>query len=124
VRVGRTYVRMASSLKYLDLMLDSKLNLNDHFRYVTGKVLKVMRTLSRLMSNLRGPAECKKRLYANVLTSVVLYGAPIWRCFPLAREPYSVYKGLWQLEYVPPTEQCRMMRLLSWPACLRSICLP
>lgn len=30
------------------------------------------------MPNLRGPAECKRRLYANVLASIALYGAPIW----------------------------------------------
>lgn len=30
------------------------------------------------MPNLRGPDESKRRLYANVVTSIVMYGSPIW----------------------------------------------
>jgi len=45
VRVGRTYVRMAPSIKYLGLMLDSHLNFNRHFTYVSDKALKVTRAL-------------------------------------------------------------------------------
>lgn len=30
------------------------------------------------MPNLRGPGEHKRRLYANVVTSILTYGAPVW----------------------------------------------
>lgn len=37
-----------------------------------------MRSLSRLMPNLHGPREKQRRLYANVISSIALYGSPIW----------------------------------------------
>ncbi|RLU25407.1 hypothetical protein DMN91_001563 [Ooceraea biroi] len=78
IRIDRTYVRMQPSMKYLGVMLDSRLSFLVHFRYAQGKVCKVTRALGRLMPNLRGPSEHKRLLYANVLESAVLYGAPIW----------------------------------------------
>ncbi len=35
-------------------------------------------SISRLMSNLRGPSEDKRKLLANVFMPVLLYGAKIW----------------------------------------------
>lgn len=64
-------------MKYLGIMLDSRLNFREHFKYVT-KTTKVVRALSRLMPNLRGPGEHKRRLYANVVMSILTYGAPVW----------------------------------------------
>lgn len=58
--------------------MDEKLNFKEHFRYVQDKVEKVKRALCKLMPNLRGPHENKRRLYAYVVQSVVMYGAPIW----------------------------------------------
>lgn len=43
------------------------------------KASKVTRALGKLMPNLRGPDENKRQLYANVVQSVILYGAPV-RC--------------------------------------------
>lgn len=37
-----------------------------------------MGKLGRLMANKKGPSEKKRRLYSNVINSIVLYGAPIW----------------------------------------------
>lgn len=71
-------IRIGKSLKYLGVMLDSKLDFREHFRYVHEKAEKVKRALSKLMPNLRGPHENKRRLYAYVVQSVVMYGAPIW----------------------------------------------
>lgn len=39
---------------------------------------KVARSLGRLMPNLRGPKETKRKLYANVVLSILLYAAPVW----------------------------------------------
>lgn len=39
---------------------------------------KVNRALYKLLPNLRGPQETKRKLYANIVQSIVLYGAPIW----------------------------------------------
>ncbi|KAL6417446.1 hypothetical protein ACFW04_012728 [Cataglyphis niger] len=55
------------TLKYLGIMLDGRLNFRPHFE-----------ALGRLMPNLRGPNESKRKLYAQVVLSILLYGAPIW----------------------------------------------
>lgn len=78
IRVGSAYIRMAPKLKYLGIILDSKLTFGLHFQYAVEKASRVNRALCRLMPNLRGPGELKRKLYANVLSSVILYGAPIW----------------------------------------------
>jgi len=78
IRVGKARIKMAPRMKYLGIILDPKLNFGQHFAYTVEKAAKVNRALCKLMPNLRGPSEHKRRLYANVLSSIVLYGAPIW----------------------------------------------
>lgn len=78
VRVNREYIRTTESMKYLGVILDSRLNYNEHFSYIGEKMAKVSRALSRLIPNVKGPSEAKRRLYATVLGSVALYGAPVW----------------------------------------------
>lgn len=71
-------IKIGKSLKYLGVILDGKLDFREHFRYVHEKAKKVKRVLGKLMPNLRGPHENKRRLYAYVVQSVVMYGSPIW----------------------------------------------
>lgn len=78
VRVGEHRIGMFSSMKYLGVMLDSRLTFLSHFKYIKVKMTKVTRALCRLMPNLKGPHECRRRLFAGVLSSVALYGTPIW----------------------------------------------
>lgn len=49
-----------------------------HFKYIEVKTRRVTRALNRLMSNLRGPNEKLRRLFANIVMSVIMYGAPVW----------------------------------------------
>jgi len=76
--VGGTAVATRLSMKYLGVILDARMNFRDHLDYVEQKVGSVARALGRLMPNLRGPSERRRRLYANVVLSIVLYAAPIW----------------------------------------------
>jgi len=69
-------IRPKKYMKYLGVLLDCKLNFKQHFKYIDEKVGKVTRALGRLMPNLRGPSEKKRRLYAGIIASVVLYAAP------------------------------------------------
>lgn len=78
VVVGGSRIQATESMKYLGLILDSRLDFMEHCAYMEGKVGKVTRALGRLMPNLRGPQESKRRLYAGVVASVALYGAPVW----------------------------------------------
>ncbi|KMQ91162.1 reverse transcriptase [Lasius niger] len=71
-------VQTRPSMKYLGVILDSKMLFREHLNYIETKVAKVTKTLGRLMPNLRGPKERKRKLYANVILSIILYAAPIW----------------------------------------------
>lgn len=65
-------------MKYLDVTLDSGNNFRDHFRVVLKRMEKMVTVLCRLMPNLRGSSEWKKRLYAFVIRSVLMYRTPVW----------------------------------------------
>ncbi|EFN70484.1 hypothetical protein EAG_06200, partial [Camponotus floridanus] len=57
---------------------DERLNFTEHFTQVSAKAGRVTGALCRIMPNLRGPGEAKRRLYVNVVLSVILYAAPVW----------------------------------------------
>jgi len=78
IRVRNSLVRVSPSMKYLGVFLDSRLTFKPHFYHIDEKLSIITRALWRLMPNLRGPQERKRRLYAGILESVVLYAAPIW----------------------------------------------
>lgn len=62
VRVGQTNIQVGSLMKYLGVIIDGSWNFRDYLRYIESKATKVVRSLSRIMSNLKGPGERKRRL--------------------------------------------------------------
>lgn len=72
----RTAVK--AQMKYLGLMLDSRWHFGPHFRGLSVRLLTTANALSGLMPNLGGPSARCRRLYAGILKSMALYGAPIW----------------------------------------------
>lgn len=76
--VDRQFICSEKTMKYLGVIMDGKLSFVEHMEYVSEKVTKVTRALWRLMPNLHGPTEKRRRLYANVLSSIILYAAPVW----------------------------------------------
>lgn len=53
------------------ILLDSKMKVSEKAAVVVGN-------LSRLMPNVGGPREKKRRLYASVVHSIILYAVPAW----------------------------------------------
>lgn len=78
IRVGTEAINIQKSMKYLGIYLDTNWTFNEHINYIEEKVMNITRQLGRLMPNLHGPMEKKRRLYANTISSVIMYGAPIW----------------------------------------------
>jgi len=78
LRVGHEMIPVKRSIKYLGVYLDQEWSFKEHTEYIEQKATRVARQLGRLMPNLRGPSEKKRRLYANTISSVILYAAPIW----------------------------------------------
>ena len=78
LRIGDIEIEVKSSIKYLGLVLDSRWTFREHFQRLFPKALGTAVSLGRLTANIGGPGECRRRVYATVVMSVVLYGAPVW----------------------------------------------
>lgn len=65
-------------MKYLGVIVDQRLSFGNHFEYVEEKANQISSGLGRILLNLRGSRETRRRLFANVVMSVVLYAAPVW----------------------------------------------
>ena len=60
------------------MQLDRRLSFGEHFQIATVKVIQCGAALTRLMLNIGGPREARRRLVASVVNSKLLYAAPIW----------------------------------------------
>lgn len=76
--VGGTTIPVGSTLKYLGLVLDGKWNFGAHFQALAPKIQRTAGALSSLLPNLGGPSASCRRLYAGIVRSMALYGAPVW----------------------------------------------
>lgn len=87
------------------MVIDESLRFKEHVAYAAARAQKMLTSLSRLMPNVGGPREPRRRLLVSVVHSVLLYGAPVWAE---------------TLDYVKPNvdELTRVQRR----ATLRSIC--
>lgn len=78
INVGGAQVHVGRYMKYLGLILDSRWDFKEHFKRLVPRLEKVLGALHRLLPNLGGPDESVRRLYAGVVRSMALYGAPVW----------------------------------------------
>lgn len=78
IRVGGDYVEVGRGFKYLGLHLDSRWRFEDHFDRVAPRTERAAAALGRLLPNIGGPEVRVRRLYAGVVQSIMLYGAPVW----------------------------------------------
>lgn len=78
LKIGGSYIEAKRCMKYLGVILDNKWSFNNHFAYIKDKADKVTRSLEKLMPNLKGPGQSKRRLYLEVVLSILLYASPLW----------------------------------------------
>ncbi|XP_061719981.1 uncharacterized protein LOC133527106 [Cydia pomonella] len=68
-------------MRYLGIVLDSRWTFKKHFEGLVPKLIGAVSALSRLPPNVGGPNVSCRKLYAGVVRSMALYGAPIWAFF-------------------------------------------
>ena len=78
IALGGHEIEWKKSIKYLEVQLDRRLRFGEHLQIASAKAIQCGATLTRLMPNIDGPREAKKRLVASVVNSKLLYVAPIW----------------------------------------------
>lgn len=66
------------SVKYLGVQLDAGLRYEEHTKIAAEKAATAAAALARLMPNIGGPSELKRRLLNSVVHAKILYGAEVW----------------------------------------------
>ncbi|KAG8223374.1 hypothetical protein J437_LFUL001252 [Ladona fulva] len=78
MRVGSEITETKVSARYLGVEFDSKLTFWPQIKKSSDKAAAATVSLSRLMANVGGPKQCKRKLLMAVVESQLLYGAEIW----------------------------------------------
>jgi hypothetical protein len=76
--VGSTRVTYQRTIRYLGVYIDDKLNFRSHAEIVANKARRTVAALGKLMPNLGGPKQKRRKLLCSVVNSILLYGAPVW----------------------------------------------
>ncbi|KAL7297100.1 hypothetical protein TKK_0009523 [Trichogramma kaykai] len=77
LRSGDCMIMSACSLRYLGVQIDFRPRFAEHLAKVSEKASRVTAALSRIMPNVGGTRQSRRRLLALVIGSVILYAAPI-----------------------------------------------
>lgn len=78
ITLGDQKISWTGSMTYLGVVVDRHLNFGRQVNEAALKGLEAGRTMSKLMPNVRGPREKKRRLIATSIMSKVMYAAPAW----------------------------------------------
>lgn len=76
--LGGHQIPVKSTMGYLGVQLDTRLNFSAHVRLVTAGVRRTVSALGRLMQNVHGPSTCRKQLLMSVVLSKLLYASLVW----------------------------------------------
>lgn len=78
IQVGEQTIVLKESLKYLGVIIDNRLNYKEHVAYAGNKAVRLQAVLAGILPNVGGPKRGRRILLAKVVTSAILYAAPIW----------------------------------------------
>lgn len=76
--VDTTRIKIGSQIRYLGLILDSTWRFERHFTERAHLIRERANRLRGLLPNLGGASNRVRRLYANTVRSIALYGTPVW----------------------------------------------
>jgi len=77
IQIGGTTISSQRAIRYLGVMLDTRLSYREHLEYVNKKASETTGSLCRFLLNTRGPKKFRRRILATVVKWQLLY-APVW----------------------------------------------
>lgn len=105
-------VKVGAQMRYLGLVLDGRWAFTAHFAQLAPRLTAAAAALGRLLPNVGGPGSPCRRLYAGILRSMALYGAPVWVDALTARNVALLRKP----QRVMAVRAVRGYRTVSWTA--------
>ena len=115
ITVGATDIKTKEHIKYLGVVIDSRLSFKAHLDYTHEKVAKACTALARMMPNRRGPRQARRSLLQNVVRSIILYGSSIWA---EALKHQSYRRGIESVYRLGALRVCCAFRTISAEAAL------
>lgn len=89
IKLGGQIINIKNNLKYLGVVIDNKLSFLPHLEHITTKAEKTVAALSRIVPNLGGPGENKRRMLQHAADSILLYASPVWvECLKVKKNRY------------------------------------
>lgn len=73
-----TKITPGKTIRYLGIVLDKSLTFGPHVLQACQKAEKSAEAFSRILPNVGGPGGAKRKILAQVVNSILLYGSPIW----------------------------------------------
>ena len=77
VSVEGATITTSPSARYLGVWIDARLIFNEYLRRARQKASNLLTGLGRMLPNITGPREDKRRLLVGVANSILLYGVEI-----------------------------------------------
>ena len=76
IYIGSTKVKLETEVRYLGVILDSKLLWNAHVKFLDKKLKTSIATIKRISTFI--PQSCLKSLYHTLFESQLIYGISVW----------------------------------------------
>ena len=76
IKMENTQINRVTSTKYLGIILDDKLNWNDHIKLLNSKLIRYASSF-KIIKNFV-PERCKKQLYYAYINSILSYGIEVY----------------------------------------------
>nr|XP_041633309.1 uncharacterized protein LOC121503173 [Drosophila kikkawai] len=107
IRVCGASIRSSRAIKYMGVMIDTRLSFREHLAYASTKATTAVRAVGRLMLNHRGPKQASRLLLSSVARASMFYASPVWGhvlATPVYSRGLSASKGRWTYRMIPQLE--------------------
>lgn len=78
IRIRGQAIPVVKEARYLGVTFDTRLSFTSHINNVANNTRSIIAAMGRIMPNIGGPSENKRRLLMNIANSRLLYAAPNW----------------------------------------------